>query len=215
MARLRLVPEAFSLVDFDAAELSGMLVEAASRVGLPDGLEVRVEIDEALPAPLAVSLADLVDGRGEVWCSGGALEDTTRPRHLDRPKAIAELVGALLRVRDRLGPFADAPGDLGLDDRQRAAWDVHAEGRAARAGVTVRAQRRRYHFRLACGFSDRADEVFEVLWAAERLTWAEVRELVADLGAPPPPRSAAGGRSPSGPSYAPLIPAEVAERHRV
>jgi hypothetical protein len=214
VARLQLVPEAFSLVDFDAGELSGLLADAASRVGLPDGLEVRVEIDEVLPAPLAVSLADLVDGRGEVWFTGGALEDTTRARHLDRAKAGAELVGALLRVRDRLGPFADAPGDLRLDDRQRAAWDVHAEARAARVGIAGRAPRRRYLFRLACGFSDRVDEIFEVLWAAERLTWAEVRELTASLGAPPG-RSAATGRSPSGPSYAELVPAEVAERHRV
>lgn len=214
MARFQLVPEVFSLVDFDAAELSGMLADAASRVGLPDSIEVRVEVDEVLPAPLAVSLADLVDGRGEVWLTGGALEDTTRARHLDRAKATAELACALLRVRDRLGPFADAPGDLGLDDRQRAAWDVHAEGRAARAGISVRAPRRRYLFRLACGFSDRVDEVFEGLWAAEQLTWAEVRGLVADLGAPPA-RPAATGRSHSGPSYAELVPAEVAERHGV
>jgi len=218
MAEVTLVPTRFSLVRFDAERLGGLLDDLADRVGLPATATVRVEVDEVLPAPLAVTLADVVDGRGEVWCTGGALEDTTHAGHLDEGKAAAELGAALLRVRDRLGPgsFAAAPGDLALTDTQRAAWDVWTDGRLERLGVPVRRGRRRYLFRLACGFSDTVDETFARLWAAERLTWDALAGMV---GALPEPAAGAtrsrpgAGMGPPRPSYAALVPEPVAARH--
>lgn len=215
MAEVTLVPTSFSLVHFDAARLGGLLTELGDRVGLPAIATVRVEVDEVLPAPLAVTLADVVDGRGEVWCTGGALEDTTHAGHLDEGKAAAELGAALLRVRDRLGPFAAAPGDLTLTDAQRAAWDAYTDGRLERLGVRVRPGRRRYLFRLACGFSDTIDETFARLWASEGLTWDR---LAAVVGALPVPsgttaRRTGAGTGPPRPSYAALVPEPVAARH--
>jgi hypothetical protein len=45
----------------------------------------------------------------------------------------------------------------------------------ARLGYPVQRQRRLYHFRNRHGFSDTADVVFERLWQAEGLTWADIQ----------------------------------------
>ena len=52
MARVEVVPEQFTLVEYDAGVIAGIAEELASKVGLPDDVPIRVEIDEELPLPL-------------------------------------------------------------------------------------------------------------------------------------------------------------------
>ena len=78
-----------------------------------------------------------------------------------------ELASAFLRARDRLdGGFEDAPPDGELTERQRVIWDIYTEGRLYRqGGYLVNEPRRRYTYRLRCGFNDVADAEYERLWA--------------------------------------------------
>jgi hypothetical protein len=181
--RIEVHPEQFTLVSYQVADVARLAGDEAARVGLPDTVRVRLEVDEALPSPLTGSAADLVDGEARVWISGGELEDPRYRLQLSEPMTRQTLAMAFLRIVDRLGPCAAAPGDTELDDRRRAAWDVWAEGRVARLGVPVHPSRRRYHYRLAHGFNDVADAVFDRLWAADELTWAELEAACAETEA--------------------------------
>lgn len=167
-------PEEFTLVDYDAAQVRRLVEKAATLAGVTD---VLVDVDEELPLPLTGFTVDVVDGRGEIWISGGSLENGRDPTHVHPDFAAVELTAAMLRVRDRMQPgFADAPVDDELTDRDRAAWETWAYGRCARMGLAVREQRSRYALRLYHGFTDATDAAFERLWAADELSW---RELVA------------------------------------
>jgi hypothetical protein len=115
---------------------------------------------------------------------GGAFEDTRRPRHLSE-EAVTRTVGrALLRLRDRAGGFVEAPADDDLTLAQIAAWDCFAVGRVHRAGWPQLEQRWRYHFRNRHGFTDEADRGFDRLWAANRLSWADLTAISEQAAAP-------------------------------
>jgi hypothetical protein len=174
--QLRLTPEAFTLVKFDAAELLALAEEAATAVGIPDDVAITIEVDEALPLPLIASVSDVADGALALWFSGGSFEDPRYQAQLQPETSKSELGVALLRGYDRLaGGFADAPADVELTDRQRAIWDVYAEGRLDRIdGFVVREPRRRYTYRLRAGFNDVADGEYEKLWRAASLTWSDL-----------------------------------------
>jgi len=194
MARFTLLPEQFSLVEYDPADVLGVIEEAAALVGFPTDVDVVVEVDEELFAPLVGCASDVVDGRAHVWISGANLEDVTKPRHFSAERSRLDFVIALLRAKDRTGPdFTDAPPDAELTLAERAAWEVWGEGRAERLGVPIRRQRRLYDYRLQHGFTDVADAVFERLWSAETVTWAGLREACKETGAAdrPPARVAA------------------------
>ena len=96
-----------------------------------------------------------------------------------------ELAAAFLRGRDRLdGGFEDAPPDGEISERQRAIWDVYAEGRLhQQGGFLINEARRRYTFRLRCGFNDVADAEYDRLWQATALTWAELEQIEARVAA--------------------------------
>src|SRR5680860_879392 len=142
MARVRVTPDAFELVYYDAAEIAALAERVADRVGVPADIEVSIEVDEALPRPLLGSYVDLVDGALSIWCSGGNFEDPHYPRRFSESLAGFELGSDLLRGADRLSPgFSEAPVDGELSDRRRAAWDVSARGRLTRLGFPVRAPR--------------------------------------------------------------------------
>lgn len=193
MGRITLLPEQFTLVEYAAADVLAVIEEAAALVGFPSDVDLTVEVDEELFAPLVGSAADVVDGRAHVWISGANLEDVRRPRHFSAERSRFDFVLALLRATDRLGTdFADAPPDAELTLAERAAWDVWSEGRAERLGVPVRRQRRLYDYRLQHGFTDVADAVFDRLWSAETVTWAGLREACKETGAAdrPPARVA-------------------------
>jgi hypothetical protein len=91
-----------------------------------------------------------------------------------------ELASAFLRGRDRLdGGFEDAPADGDISERQRVIWDTYTEGRLNRqGGYLINEPRRRYTYRLRCGFNDVADTEYERLWGgATSLSWAELEEI--------------------------------------
>jgi hypothetical protein len=185
---ITLDPETFTLVKFDAAELLSLAEEAATAAGVPDGTPISIEVDEALPNPLSASAVWIDDGKIGTWFSGGTFEDPQRQALLQPEVTKTELAAAFLRARDRLdGGFEDAPADSEVTERQRAIWDVYAEGRVARLdGFTVKEPRRRYTYRLRCGFNDVADSEYERLWAATALTWAQLLEIEERLAAADP-----------------------------
>lgn len=185
MTRIAVSPEEFTLVKFDRARLIALAEEAAAAVGFPADVEVAIEVDEALPHPLTGSYAEVVDGRAELWFTGGSLEDPRYQSSLSEANAKVELGAALLRARDRLSDgFADATADAELSDRMRAVWDTYTEGRLARlGGFEVREPRRRYTYRLYCGFSDVADAAYARLWSADDLAWVDLGEIAARLDA--------------------------------
>jgi hypothetical protein len=186
VARVEVTPEQFTYVQYDAGVIAGIAEELASKVGLPDDVPIRIEIDEELPLPLTGSTADVVDGRAVLWFSGANFEDGRHRATFNEPLARTELANELFRARDRLEGFADAPVDEELTDAQRAAWSAFGEGRTARLGELTRKVRRQYVFRLYNGFTDVADSAFERLWTADSFTWAELQALCAECKAADP-----------------------------
>ena len=166
-------PATFTLVEFDAAEITALAERLAVDVGLPADLPVRIEVDETTPLGNArVASIDPV----VLALESGALENPKAPRRFD-PTGAADVLGRLLfEVRDRLDPrFADAPPTRELTLPQASAWQAYCVGRLGRLGYTVQRQRRLYHFRNRHGFTDVADAAFERLWRGEGLSWADVQ----------------------------------------
>lgn len=179
---ITLDPEAFTMVKFDASELLAIAEEAATTVGVPDDVGIAIQVDEALPHPLVASVVEITNGSIFMWFSGGSFEDPQRQAELEPTTSRTELAAALLRARDRLdGGFEDAPPDGDLSERQRAIWDAYAEGRVARLGFRVKEPRRRYTYRLRCGFNDVADAEYEKLWKADTLSWSGLEAISARL----------------------------------
>jgi len=184
VSTIRVVPDPFTLIAYDAGEIGAIADDVAAVVGLPPGVDIHVEVDEELFAPLVGHATDVVDGVVHVWISGANFEDNRRPRHFSAEQARRDLTIALLRAKDRLEEsFADAPADAELTRGERSAWDVYAMGRTARAGLAVRHQATLYEFRLQHGFTDVADAAFERLWNAPSMTFAGLREICAETGA--------------------------------
>ena len=181
MAKVVVTPETFTMVKFDNARIVELAGEVADRVGLDADTEVRIEVDEENPLGRTrlVSLDPIT-----VTVEGGAFEDAKRPRNLS-DRSVVDVMGRILfRAKDRLdGSFADAPEDDQLTLQQHTAWDAYAVGRCERAGYSPQKPRRLYHFRNRHGFSDAADTVFERLWNAERLTWADIEAACAETAA--------------------------------
>lgn len=181
MAKVSVTPQEFVFVKFDAARVQELASEVADKVGIGPDAEVRIEIDEASPLGRTklVSLDPIT-----ITTEGGAFEDAKRPRQLS-DKNVRDVMGRLLfRAHDRLDPaFGDPPADDELSLQQNTAWDTYAVGRCDRAGWAPQRQRRLYHFRNRHGFTDVADAVFERLWNAEGLTWADIDAACAETEA--------------------------------
>ncbi len=179
---IRLTPEAFTLVKYDAGELLAIAEAAASSVGVPEDVAISIEVDEALPNPLVASLVDIVEGTVTCWFTGGTFEDPQHQAELQRDTAMVELAAVFLRARDRLGGgFESAAPDGEISDRQRAIWDVYTDGRLGRQGFRLNEARRRYAYRLQAGFNDVADAEYEKAWAATAMTWDELLAVEARL----------------------------------
>lgn len=174
VARVTVRPEAFAMVEFDPARIRELALEVASGVGLPDDVEVHVEVDEA--TPFGQTWTSISGRRVELVVEGGAFEDPKRIRQLSEDGTRQVLGRLLFRAADRLDPaFGDPPDDADLTLAQHAAWDAYAVGRYARlAGIDGGQARRRYAFRLRHGFSDASDRAFDILWFGSGLTWADV-----------------------------------------
>lgn len=184
MADVRVTPQQFSFVEYDADVVAAIANKLVDDIGLGDA-PVEVEIDEK--TPLGRVRVDSIGDDGapiRLHIEGGALEDPTEPRRLSE-RGTADVIGRLLfRVADRRsGSFADAPADGELSLQQAVAWDAYCMGRLERLGYDVRQPRRRYHFRTRHGFSDAADAVFDRLWSASSLTWADIDAACAETEA--------------------------------
>jgi hypothetical protein len=181
VADVRVTPETFHFVNFDGARIVELTSTLADRIGLAADTVIEIDIDESTPATrVRTESIDPI----RIQVEGGALEDPTVPRTLSERLAADVLGRVLLRVADRRTPgFADAPADAELSLQQQTAWDSYCMGRLERLGYDVRKPRRQYHFRNRHGFSDVADRVFERLWAAEGLTWADLEAACQETAA--------------------------------
>ena len=181
MARITVSPEKFTMVFYDADRIKQVAEETADTVGLPADLEIRIEIDEVSPlGRTSVASLDPVT----ITVEGGSFENAKKPRHMSELGIRDVLSRLFFRVKDRLsGQFDDAPADGDLTLQQATAWDAYAVGRAERAGLTQQKPRRLYHFRNRHGFSDSADAVFERLWNADGLSWADLQAACDETAA--------------------------------
>lgn len=182
MARVTVTPDAFELVDFDAAVIAGITEELLALIGLDDDVAVTVEVDEGVIIPHVDTTVGAKDVHIKI--TGGALEDLHRSRVLSPERTRLILGTHLLRARDRLdGAWADAPIGEALTVRHTSAWDTYTEGRLQRMGLPTRRQRRIYHFRLRHGFSDEIDAVFDRLWDGENLAWSDISKACEETAA--------------------------------
>lgn len=176
-ARVEVRPDTFRFVRFDAADLAAVAGRLAAEAGI--GGAVVVEVDEASP----LALAEL---RGldpvHLFVESGAVEDPRRLRHFSAARATEVFGRLLLQAADARRPgFGAPPLEERLPNEVRCAWDTWALGRLAAAGHEVAVQRRRYHFRVRHGFTDRADAAFDRLWNEQQpLTYAELEAISAD-----------------------------------
>ncbi len=171
-------PESFTMVLFDHDEIAGVVDEVAKAVGVPDGEDVRVEIDESNPLTRTHLLSsDPV----VIAVDGGAFEDPRHPRQMST-SAVSVVVGRLLlQALDRRAPsFGEPPPEDAIEVAHRVAWDVYALGRLAHLGYPAQRQRRLYNFRNRHGFTDTADAAFDHLWNGHDLTWAQIVGLSDD-----------------------------------
>ena len=172
------LPESFTMVDFDAAEIRAVAERVAADVGLADH-DITVTVDER--TPLSRTRVRSLDPIA-VAVDGGAFEDLRRLRQQSEERIEAALGLHLRQTADRLDPAFGAPD---LDDEielpHQTAWDVYALGRLARIGHRSQRGRRLYHFRNRHGFTDAADAAFERLWTADGLTWAAIVALSDSL----------------------------------
>jgi hypothetical protein len=175
-------PSAFELVSFEAPAIEQIASELATAVGLPDDVEVEINVDEAM---IVAKATTRIEGRKVIVdVSGGAFEDLKRARQFSAERTRTVLAHALIRAKDRLDPsFGDPPSDGELTVQLESAWATYAEGRLERLGVPSRPQRRIYHFRIRHGFTDTSDRVFNELWAGEGLRWADIERLSAEAAA--------------------------------
>jgi hypothetical protein len=198
MATVVVSPEEFHLVKYDAGEIASIVSELADKVGLGDR-PIHIEVDEKTPlgSSAVVSLDPIT-----ITVESGGFEDAKNLRSLSR-ESIEGVVGRhLMRTIDRLNPaFGEPPADDDMPIEQYTAWDIYAVGRLERLGFPSQRDRRRYHFRIRHGFTDVADRVFDRLWSADDLTWADIEAASAEAmsAKPAPPtksRAKAGqGRS--------------------
>ncbi|MBV9411206.1 MAG: hypothetical protein JO148_06395 [Acidimicrobiia bacterium] len=186
MGKVTVSPEEFNLVKYDAGEIASIVSELADRVGVGDR-DIEIEVDEKTPlgSSAVVSLDPI-----KITVESGGFEDAKRLRQLSR-ESVEGVVGRhLMRTKDRLNPaFGEPPADDDISIDLYTTWDVYAVGRLERLGFPSQRERRRYHFRIRHGFTDVADQVFDRLWTADDLTWADIEAACAEASAakPAPP----------------------------
>ena len=185
MAKITVTPQTFELVNFEAADIESVAEEVAQAVGLADDVVVEINVDEA---EMVGRSKTTLDGKKIVVdASGGAFESLRKARDFAPERCKAVLGQGLMRARDRLDPaFGDPPADDEISVRLEAAWSTYIEGRLDRRGVLQgRPQRRIYHFRVRHGFNDNVDAVFNRLWNADGLTWADIEATSAEASKEP------------------------------
>jgi hypothetical protein len=187
---ITITPAEFTLIRYDANEIAAITADVAAMIDFPPDVDIAIDVDEELFAPLTGHMSDVVDGVAHIWISGANFEDKRQPQHFSPSQAHDDLLVALLRCKDRLSDeFAGAASDAEISRAERAAWDVSAHGRAGKLGVHVRRQALLYEFRLQHGFTDVADAAFDRLFAGGPVTWEGLREICKETGAVERPAS--------------------------
>src|SRR5690349_13329804 len=102
MSDITFVPAEFTLVKFDAAELRDLADAARRDTGLPDDVDVTIEIDEVLPHPLTASAVDVDNGAVRLWFAGGCFENPQKTAGLSTENTRVELASSMFRAKDRL-----------------------------------------------------------------------------------------------------------------
>ena len=172
MATVTVSPETFSMVSFEGDRIAALAERLAGEIGLPDDVEIRIEVDET--SPLGRTTLDSVDPV-VVSAESGAFENPKEPRHLSETNVTDVLGRVLFQAGDRLDPDFGAPSfDDDLPMHHSVAWDIYAVARLARLGYRSQRQRRLYHFRNRHGFTDVADAAFERVWTEDGLTWSDL-----------------------------------------
>ncbi len=175
-------PEDYTKVSFDAARIATLAQRSLEGVAeLPDDLDVLVDVDEDQATNrVRIGSVDPV----ELLVDGGALEYYKQPRTLGDDETLITFTRLFLELADRGSVSFAAPAvDEELSLAHRMAWDVNLFGRTARHGFHLHQPRYRYNFRNRHGFSDRADAIFDTLWAADELTFARIVELSDEAAA--------------------------------
>jgi hypothetical protein len=176
MADVKVTPESFSFVEFDGDAIAGVASTLIAQLGLEVD-EVIIEVDETNPLGRArVTSTDPLTLRIE----SGAFEDAKHPRQMSAA-AVSDVLGRVLfqhadRIDPDFGPPEESDDDLELP--YLVAWQVYAVARLARLGYRSQRQRRLYHFRNRCGFTDAADAAFDTNWTTDGLTWSDLSGLV-------------------------------------
>jgi hypothetical protein len=175
MTTVTVLPAEFTLVHFDNATIKAIAEKLVADIGLEVD-ELIVDVDETNPlGKITVESTEPL----HISFESGAFEDPKRPRQLGRLSVEDGLGCQLLQYKDRVDPAFGAPaGDDDVDIAYKVAWRIYAAARLARLGYRAQRQRRLYHLRNRCGFSDATDEAFERLWNDENLTWADIESLV-------------------------------------
>jgi hypothetical protein len=175
MTTVTVKPAVFTLVDYDSGTIKAIAEKLVADIGLGVS-EVIVEVDETNPlGKVTLESADPL----HITVESGAFEDPKRPRQLGRLSVADVLGGQFFQFKDRSDPAFGAPDDDDdLDLAYKVAWRIYSAARLSRLGYRAQRQRRLYHLRNRCGFSDATDEAFERLWTAEDLTWSDIVELI-------------------------------------
>jgi hypothetical protein len=179
-ATVTVTPDTFTFTFFKVDEIERVAADVMGIVGIDRPL--RLEINEATPVPRIV--IEQLEPEIVLAVQGASFEHPQHPRQFGEERMRENLGRMLFRVRDRLDPdFGSVPDEDDLSVAQKFAWDTYAASRARGAGLGGREPHRRYLFRHRHGFTDAADNAFDRLWNAERLTWDEILEISASAEA--------------------------------
>ena len=71
---ITVTPDPFTLIEYDAKVIVGIVEDAAARAEFPTGVDIHLDVDEELFAPLVGTAVDIVDGKASLWISGAKSE---------------------------------------------------------------------------------------------------------------------------------------------
>lgn len=171
------------MVEFDGARIREIAESVASKVGLPEEFDLKIEIDETVPLgriePIEVS-----DSGARVKVESGAIEDPKKPRGLSESGTELAFGMLMMRVMDWVNPDFKFDGTVGeqLPVGMSIAWNTYSAGRLSRLGFE-RARKARYLYlwRNRHGFNDIADEAFEKIWSGEPQSWPEIVAICDEI----------------------------------
>jgi hypothetical protein len=173
-------PETFEKVFFDQAEIIASCSNVLALVpGTADLGNIAVQVDEDRPTN-RVRIVSTDPLTFDVH--SGAFEDTANPRQFSDLQTQINVGRLLFEAVDRANAGFGAPAlDLDLAPEIRGGWDIYCFGRVHRLGLRMHKPRYLYDFHNWVGFSDDAAEVFERLWNAQGLTFADIESEVVPL----------------------------------